>query len=77
MGSDRNKIEPMHAWAFGANFLFQFEHVIRNPGDKELKYIFNFFRFGGVDNTRWKKVQSDPMLIFVSGNRPLQTNTMI
>ena len=24
-----------------------------------------------MDNTRWEKVQSDPMLIFLSGNRPL------
>ena len=26
-------------WAFGTNFLFQFEPVIRNPDDKELKYF--------------------------------------
>ncbi len=50
--------------------------MIRNPDDKELKY-FQLFLAGGVDNTRWKKVQSDPMLIFLSGNRSLQTNTMI
>ena len=24
-----------------------------------------------MDNTRWKRVQSDPMLIFLSGNQPL------
>ena len=42
--------------------------MISNPGDKELKY-FQLFWSGGVDNTRWKKVQSDPMLIFVSGNQ--------
>ncbi len=66
MGSDRNKIEPVHAWAFGTNFLFQVEPVIRNPDDKELKY-FQLFLSGGADNTRWKKVQSDPILF--SGNR--------
>ena len=34
IGPDRNKIEPAHAWAFGTNFLFQFEPVICNPDDK-------------------------------------------
>ena len=47
MGSDRN-------------FLFQFEPVIRNAEDKELKY-FQRFLSGGAENTRWKKVQSDPI----------------
>ncbi len=46
--------------------------MIRNPDDKELKYFaIEEVEVGGVDNTRWKKVQSDPMLIFLSGNRPL------
>ncbi len=38
-GPDRNKIEP-HAWAFGTNFLSQFEPVIRNPDDRELSSLF-------------------------------------
>ncbi len=54
--------------AFGSNFLFQFEPVIRNPDEKELKY-FQLFWSGGVDNTRWKNVQSDPMLIFLNVDR--------
>ncbi len=55
MGTDRirTKIKPGH-WAFGNNFLFQFEPVIRKPDDKELEY-FQLFLSGGVDNTRWKK----------------------
>jgi hypothetical protein len=52
------------AWAFGTNFLFQFDP---QPDDKELKY-FQLFWSGSVDNTRWKI--SDPMLIFLCGNRP-------
>ena len=40
MGSE---IKPAHAWAFGTNFLFQFEPVIRNPDDKELKHFQLFF----------------------------------
>ena len=43
---------------FGTNFLFQFEPVIRNLDDNELKY-FQLFWSGGVDNTRWKKVRFD------------------
>ncbi len=44
--------------------------MIRNPDDKELdRSIFNFFWSGDVDNTRWKKVQSDPMLSFLRGNQ--------
>ena len=45
--------------------------MIRNPDGRELKY-FQLFWSGGVDNTRWKKVQSDPILFFtffLSGNR--------
>ena len=67
IGPDRNKIEPAPITAFVTNFLFQFEPVIRNPDDKELKY-FQLFWSSGADNTRcrrWKKVQSDPMLIFL------------
>ncbi len=66
IGPDRtDKIEP-----FGSNFLFQFESVIRNPDDKELvRSIFNFFWPSGADSTRSKNVLSDPMLIFLSGNR--------
>ncbi len=33
---------------------FQFEPVISNPDDKELKYFQLWF--SGADNTRWKKV---------------------
>ena len=66
IGLDLNKIEPAHG-VFGTNFLFQFEPVIRNPDEKELKY-FQLFWSGGVDNTRWKR--SDLMLIFPSRNRP-------
>ncbi len=63
IGPDRNKIEPARVCA---NFLFQFEPVIRSPDDKELKY-FELFLADCVDNTRWKKVLSDPILIFLSG----------
>ncbi len=35
MGSDRMD----RAWAFGTNFLFQFEPVIHNLEDEELKYF--------------------------------------
>ena len=38
--------------------------MVHNPDDKELKY-FQLFWSGGVDNTRWRKVQSDPILIFL------------
>ncbi len=55
IGPDRNKIEP----------LFQFEPVIRNADVKEFKY-FQLFWSGSVDNTRQKKVRSDPMFIFLS-----------
>ncbi len=48
--------------------------MIRNTDDKELKYFQLFFSGGVADNTRWTKVQSDPMLIFLSGNRPLGAN---
>ena len=53
-------------------FLFQFESVIHNPDDKELK-CFQLFWSSSADNTSWKKVQSDPMLISLSGNRLLAT----
>ena len=46
------------AWTFATNFLFQFEHLIRNPDDK----LFLVRRCG---NTSWKKVQSDPIFIFL------------
>ena len=39
MGSDRIGTNLTRTWAFGTNFLFQFEPVIRNPDDKELKYF--------------------------------------
>ncbi len=38
--------------------------MIHNPDNIELKY-FQLFWSGCVDNTRWRKVQSDPMLIFL------------
>ncbi len=42
---------------FGTNFLSQFEHVIRNPDGKELKY---FQLFGAaVRITQMEKVRSD------------------
>ncbi len=51
--------------------------MVRNPDDKELKY-FQLFWSGGVDNTRWKKVQSDPMLILVlSGTIANQSDPML
>ena len=34
---------------------------------------WTFFWSGGADNTRWKKVQSDPMLIFLNRNRSLRS----
>ena len=49
--------------------------MIRNPGDKESS-IFNFFLSGGEDNTRWKKVQSGPKLIFLSGNQPIDNSAV-
>ncbi len=52
---NKNGIGPDGERTFGTNFLFQFEPVICNPNNKELKY-FQLFWFGGVDNTRWKKV---------------------
>ena len=54
MGSDRNKIEPTHGLSvpiFCSSL---------NLDDKELRY-FQLLWSGGVDNTRWKKVQSDPI----------------
>ncbi len=72
IGPDRNKIEPTSV----PNFLFQFEPMIRNPDDKELKY-FQPFWSGGVDNTGWKKVQYDPMVIFLIGNRPFVVPTSL
>ncbi len=49
--------------------------MIRNPDDKELNYrYFQPFWSGGEDNTSWKKVQPDPMLIFLSGNRSLYSS---
>jgi hypothetical protein len=43
--------------------------MILNPDDKELKYSQPFWT-GGVDAViQDKKVQSNPMLIFLSGNR--------
>ena len=71
MGSDQigTKLNP-RAWAFSTNFLFQFKPVIHNPNDNEFLKYFQLFWAGAVDNTGWKKVQSDPMLIFLSGNRP-------
>ena len=68
---DRSGTKLNRAWVFSTNFLFQFEPVIRKPDDKELKY-FELFWSDGADNTRWKKVQSDPMLIFLSVNRLLK-----
>jgi hypothetical protein len=68
MGSERNKIEPAHGLSVPISV--QFEAVIRNPDDKVLKY-FQLFWSDGAYNRRWKKVQSDPMLIFLSGSRPL------
>ncbi len=43
MGSDRigTKLNP-RTWAFGTNFVFQLEPLIRNPDDKELKYFQPF-----------------------------------
>ncbi len=70
MGLDRigTKLNP--CMAFGTNFLFQSEPVIRNPNDKELKY-FQLFWAGGADNTRWKKspVRSDPCFPGFQGRR--------
>ncbi len=43
MRSDSSEQNRTRAWAFGTNFLFQFEPVIRNPDDKELKYFQLFF----------------------------------
>ena len=70
MGSDRigTKLNPRMGFRF--NSLFQFESVIHNPDDKEMKYS-QLFWSGGVDNTRWKKVQSDPIHIFLSENQLL------
>ena len=64
---DKGQIFPLRKIRMGSdrNFLFQFEPVIRNPEDKELKY-FQRFLSGNADNTR-----SDLMLIFLSANRPL------
>ena len=63
MGS--NKIELAHG-LFGTNFLFQFE-----PDDIELKY-FQLFDGPAVRIIQDGKsaVRTDPMLIFLSGNRP-------
>ncbi len=47
--------------------------MIHNP--EELKYFQVFLVRGNADNTRWKKGQSDPMPIFLSGNRPLKMIT--
>ncbi len=67
---NKNRIGPeqngTHAWAFGINFLFQFEPVIRNPDDKELKY-FQLFLAWRWDNTKSSPIR--PMLISLSGNR--------
>ena len=57
MGSDRNKIEPAHGlsvpiFCFSLN-LWSTTQMIKSWS------IFNFLWSGGVDNTRWKKVQSD------------------
>ncbi len=38
IGPDRDQ-NWTRAWAFGTNFLFQFESVIRNQHDKKLKYF--------------------------------------
>ena len=49
-----------------------FEPVIRNPDDKEMKYFRLFLdRQCGQHNMGKGPVQSYPMLIFLSGNRPL------
>ena len=43
----------------------QFSSLLK---EKNSLNLLSFFWSGGVDDTRWKKVQSDPIL---SGNRPL------
>ncbi len=61
MGSDRIGIKLNRAWAFGTNFLFQFEPVIRNRGMINIRSIFNFFgpAVQMIIQLRWKKVESD------------------
>ena len=64
IGPDRYKIEPAHGlWVLifcsSLNLLSATRMI--NPDD---------IWCGDVDNTRWKKVESDPMLIFLSGHRP-------
>ncbi len=65
---NRSKIEP--AWLSVPIFLFQFEPVIHNLDDKKLKYS-QLFWSGGAQYTNMEKSpdRSDPMLIFMSGNR--------
>ena len=44
IGTNRNKIEPAHSWAFDTNFLFQFESVIHRYSVKV--YLFSWVETG-------------------------------